>query len=123
MKRQLDWLLRSKGAVIVFEDESVIVVNKPARLLVLPDRYDRTLANLHGILAGELGKIYVVHRIDRETSGVIVFAKTGEAHRNLCRQFQGREVETVYQAIVLGAPADREGVIDAPLSERPGRKG
>ena len=117
MKRKLDWLLHSKNVEIVFEDEHLLVLNKPANLLVLPDRYNEKLPNLSSILNGELGKVYVVHRIDRETSGVIVFAKTPTAHAKLSSQFEGRDVEKVYQAIVVGTAINDEGCIDAPLAE------
>lgn len=117
MKRKLDWLLRSKGCEILFEDDSLLVLNKPANLLVLPDRFNKTLATLYTILNEELGKIFVVHRIDKETSGVIVFAKTAEAHAYLNAQFESRTVEKVYQAIVVGTPEREKGSIVIPLSE------
>ncbi len=118
MKRKLDWSLRSHDVEIVFEDDSVIVLNKPSRLLVIPDRYDKTLPSLSGILKGDLGEIFVVHRLDKETSGVIVFAKTAVAHAALNSQFEGREVEKIYQAIVRGNLEAKSGLIEFPLSER-----
>jgi RluA family pseudouridine synthase len=62
-------------------------------------------------------KLYVVHRIDRETSGVIVFARNAEAHRQLNRQFETRSVEKVYLALVHGVIADDQGEIDEPLRQ------
>ncbi|MCI0706353.1 MAG: RluA family pseudouridine synthase [Ignavibacteriae bacterium] len=117
MKRQLDWLLRSSGCKVLLEDEHLLVLAKPANLLVLPDRFNKALANLYSILIEELGKIYIVHRIDKETSGVIIFAKTAEAHAELNRQFENREVEKIYHAIVEGTPSADKGAIELYLSE------
>lgn len=117
MKRKLDWLLKSKGVEIVFEDQELLVLNKPANLLVIPDRYDKSLPNVAGILRNELGTIFVVHRIDKETSGLIVFAKTAEAHADLNAQFEKREVSKTYLAIVVGELSQKDGSIDLPLSE------
>ncbi|HWP82312.1 MAG TPA: RluA family pseudouridine synthase [Bacteroidota bacterium] len=117
MKRKLDWRLKSHGCEILFEDSAVLALNKPAGLLVLPDRYDKQKPSLFGILNEELGKIYVVHRIDKETSGVIIFGKTSAAHRALNNQFQSRSVEKVYHAIVIGEVKQESMIIDVPLRE------
>lgn len=117
MKRRLDWSLRSHGVEILFEDESLIVLNKPAQLLVIPDRYNKSLASLSEILKTDLGSIFVVHRLDKETSGVLVFAKTAEAHAALNRQFEGREVEKIYHALVRGKVEEKKGLIELPLRE------
>ncbi len=123
MKRKIDFLLKSKGGSIIFEDENIIVLNKPSNLLVLPDRYNQSLPNLYRILKEEFGEIFVVHRIDKETSGVIVFAKHAEAHSSLNLQFEDRQVEKKYIAIVVGTPKEAEGKIDAPISESQTRPG
>jgi 23S rRNA pseudouridine955/2504/2580 synthase/23S rRNA pseudouridine1911/1915/1917 synthase len=117
MKRKLKWRIESTGTEIVYEDDDLVALNKPAGFLALPDRYNAKLPSLYGILAEELGKIFVVHRIDKETSGIIVFAKTAEAHAALNEQFEGRRVEKVYQALVTGTPATSDGTIDLPLGE------
>ncbi len=117
MKHKLDFLLKSKGGSIIFEDEGIIVIDKPARLLVLPDRYDSSIENLYHILKEELGDIYVVHRLDKETSGVIIFAKNAGAHEELSRQFEMRETRKKYIAIVYGTPQWISGTIEVPISE------
>jgi len=117
MKRKIDFVLKSHNGSIIFEDENIIVIDKPAHLLVLSDRYNQALPNLNRILKEELGDIFVVHRIDKETSGVIVFAKNAVAHAVLNSQFENREVEKAYRAIVAGAPATDEGMIDSPITE------
>jgi 23S rRNA pseudouridine1911/1915/1917 synthase len=117
MKRKLDWLLRSNQCSIIFEDDTLIILNKPSGLLVLPDRFNRALTNLYTLLHAELGAIFVVHRIDKETSGLIVLAKNTEAHARLSTQFEERKVLKTYIAIVVGAHVKEQGTIDLPLSE------
>lgn len=117
MKRKLDWRLRSLGCHLLFEDDALLVLDKPQNLLVLPDRFNKALPNLYTTLSEELGSIFVVHRIDKETSGVMVFAKTADAHARLNEQFEGRTVEKVYQALVVGELHPVAGVVDLPLSE------
>jgi 23S rRNA pseudouridine1911/1915/1917 synthase len=123
MNRKLKWRLESTGSEIVSEDDQILVLNKPHGLLVLPDRFRHELPNLYGILQEELGKIFVVHWIDKETSGIIVFAKTAEAHAAMSAQFEKRLVEKTYSGIALGAPASEEGEIDLPLEEIPRNPG
>ncbi len=117
MKRKIDFVLKSHNGSIVFEDDQIIVIDKPAHLLVIPDRYNHSLPSLDRILKEELGNVLVVHRIDRETSGVVVFAKTPEAHSALNSQFEARDVRKTYLAIVLGEPKENEGVIETPIAE------
>ncbi len=108
---------------IVFEDDVLVVLNKPSGLLVVPDRYDPRIPNLQILLREKYGQVFVVHRIDRETSGLVVFAKTAEAHRSLSVQFEDRETEKLYQAICLGETGDERGKIDLPISEDSKAKG
>jgi len=88
----------------LFLDDHIIVLNKPAGLSVLNEGWDPEAPYLRQMLEDEYGKIWVVHRLDKITSGVMVFALTAEAHRGLNRQFERHEVEKVYQAIVEGVP-------------------
>ncbi len=117
MKRKIDFILKSHNGSIIFEDENIIVIDKPAHLLVLSDRYNQSLPNLNRMLKDELGDIFVVHRIDKETSGVIVFAKNSETHAALNSQFENKEVEKTYLAIVTGNSVTDEGTIDSPITE------
>jgi len=117
VKRRIDFVLKAHNGSIIFEDDNIIVVDKPAQLLVLSDRYNQSLPNLNRMLKDELGEVFVVHRIDKETSGVIVFAKNAEAHAALNSQFENREVEKTYYAIVVGSPLENHGTIDAPIME------
>jgi 23S rRNA pseudouridine1911/1915/1917 synthase len=110
---------------IVFEDEHLLVVDKPAGLVVHPaaGNLDGTLVNalLHHC-AGKLSGIGgvarpgIVHRIDKDTSGLLVVAKTDVAHEGLARQFAAHSIDRRYLAIVNGVPKASEGTVDAPLA-------
>src|SRR5206468_5435039 len=110
---------------IVFEDEHLLVVDKPAGLVVHPaaGNFDGTLVNalLHhcgGSLSGIGGvaRPGIVHRIDKDTSGLIVVAKTDVSHEGLARQFAAHSIDRRYLAIVSGVPKTNEGTVDAPLA-------
>jgi 23S rRNA pseudouridine1911/1915/1917 synthase len=114
--------------VIAYEDEHLIVVDKPAGLVVHPaaGNLDGTLVNalLHhcrGQLSGIGGvaRPGIVHRIDKDTSGLIVAAKHDRAHEGLAAQFAAHTIERRYQAIVGGVPLRSEGTVDAPLARSP----
>ena len=89
---------------IIHHDEQIIVINKPAGLPVQPDGWEPDAPYLLKMLEEKYKRVWVVHRLDKVTSGVMVFARTAEAHRELNRQFERHEVEKVYQAIVEGVP-------------------
>ena len=110
---------------VVFEDEHLLVVDKPAGLVVHPaaGNLDGTLVNalLHhcaGSLSGIGGvaRPGIVHRIDKDTSGLLVVAKTDVAHEGLARQFAAHSIERRYLAIVSGLLKASEGIVDAPLA-------
>lgn len=109
---------------ILFHDDHLIVINKPADLLSVPDRYVAEIPNVVHLLGAQFGDpIIAVHRLDRPTSGCLVIARTPEAHRELNRQFQDREVDKVYHAIVEGQPANEETEVDEPIAQNPGKTG
>src|SRR3569833_2326744 len=110
---------------IVFEDEHLLVVDKPAGMVVHPaaGNPDGTLVNalLHhcaGRLSGSGGvaRPGIVHRIDKDTSGLLVVAKTDVAHEGLARQFAAHSIDRRYLAIVSGVPKAAQGSVDAPLA-------
>ena len=110
---------------IVFEDEHLLVVDKPAGLVVHPaaGNLDGTLVNalLHhcgGQLSGIGGvaRPGIVHRIDKDTSGLLVVAKTDVAHEGLAKQFAAHSIDRRYLAIVTGVPKTSRGTVDAPLA-------
>jgi tRNA pseudouridine32 synthase/23S rRNA pseudouridine746 synthase len=101
---------------LIHEDDAIVVVDKPAGLCVIPARDGDPQDCLRHLVEQRLGaKAFVVHRIDRETSGVVVMAKNAAAHRALNDAFAGRETWKRYVALVAGAPAAPEGVVDAAL--------
>jgi len=77
---------------IIFQDNHLIAINKPAGLLSIPDRFG-TLPSVKSLLQEQFGKIFTIHRLDRDTSGLIIFAKDEETHKFLSQKFEGREVE------------------------------
>lgn len=99
---------------ILFQDESIVIVNKPAGLLSIPDRIDTGQPNLLTWLRKRYGEVFTLHRLDKDTSGLICFALQAEAHRNLSLQFEGREVGKWYYAFVDGVPPEA-GEVDQPL--------
>ena len=125
---------------VLYEDDSVIVVNKPAGLAVHADgKHDRAtlvdwlLAEYPDIVGvGEpqtladgtvIDRPGIVHRIDRETSGVLIVARTQESFDFLKSQFQDREVRKVYRAFVYGNIKDDRGIIDKPIGSTRGGTG
>jgi len=109
---------------ILYEDEDLIVVNKPAGLLVIPDRFNETLPSLNKELEKKTGnKIWVVHRLDRDTSGVICFAKSEHYHKYLSGLFQEHAVGKFYAGLVSGRVTPDQGRIEAPIAEHPVHKG
>ena len=108
----------------LYEDDDLIIVNKPARVLSIQDRFDANLPSIRTMLQAELGQpVFVVHRIDRETSGVIMFAKHEAAHRYLSGLFERHEVGKFYAGLVLGTPSPESGRIEAPIAEHSVIKG
>jgi len=107
---------------IIHQDDHIIVVNKPAGISVLPEGWDSDAPYLRHMLEDKYGKIWVVHRLDKITSGVMIFTRTADAHRELNRQFERHEVEKVYQAIVEGVPPWDERTARHMLQTNVGRK-
>ncbi|MDE1925021.1 MAG: RluA family pseudouridine synthase [Patescibacteria group bacterium] len=113
---------------IIFEDEELLVVDKPSGMIVYPDgRHD------YPALSNWLERykkthwpdkeFYFVHRIDRETSGILVIAKTPAAHEFLKEQFQNREIKKTYRAFVYGTLKDDRGMIEKPIGSARGGLG
>lgn len=107
---------------IVYQDSSILVINKPAELSVLPEGWDKDAPYLVKMLEERFGKIWVVHRIDKVTSGIVLFALTAEAHRSLNIQFEKHEVDKTYHAIINGVPKWEEKVTKFPLRVNVGHK-
>jgi tRNA pseudouridine32 synthase / 23S rRNA pseudouridine746 synthase len=100
---------------ILWMDADLVVINKPAGLLSLPDGYKQLTPHLLTVLEPHLGKLWIVHRLDRDTSGVMLLARSAEAHHQLNDQFAGREIQKTYHALVWGVPAWDQILIDQAL--------
>jgi 23S rRNA pseudouridine1911/1915/1917 synthase len=118
MRRKLEHILKKEGGGILYEDEALVCIDKPGGFLALPDRYDALLPNLYFLIKEVYGSIFVVHRIDKDTSGLILFAKTEQAHASLSSAFEKHEVDKEYRAIVEGSPKKDSGIIDVPIVEK-----
>ena len=109
---------------ILHEDPALIAVDKPAGMLTIPDRHDEALESLHKSLEARRGeRLWVVHRLDRETSGVVLFARNEEEHRRLSMLFEAGSVGKFYVGLVTGRVEPEAGSIDAPIAEHPAVKG
>ena len=116
---------------VAYEDDDLIVIDKPAGLVVhpAPGNPDRTLVNaliahcgdsLSGI--GGVARPGIVHRLDKDTSGLMVVAKNDAAHRGLARQLAERSIERVYDAVVWGVPSPRQGDISGNIGRSPANR-
>ena len=101
---------------IVFETDDFIALNKPSGLLSIPDREGKEVS-LKRLLREKYDDIFTVHRLDKDTSGLIVFAKNARAHRHLSIQFEERQTEKIYVGLVVGTPAPKKGTINLPIAE------
>jgi RluA family pseudouridine synthase len=103
--------------MILFEDDHIIAVEKPEGLASIPER-NADVPPLLGLVSQQCEqRLYVVHRLDKDVSGVILFAKTSEAHRRLSDQFSNHHVEKHYDALVHGALRTDCGIIRRPIRE------
>lgn len=107
----------------IYEDDHLIVLNKTAGVLSIPDRHDLDIINLQTLLKKKYGNIFTVHRLDKQTSGVMVFAKTQDTHRKLNGLFQQHKTEKKYWVLVQSSNVPDEGVIDLPIAQHPTIKG
>jgi 23S rRNA pseudouridine1911/1915/1917 synthase len=113
---------------VLFEDEHLLALNKPAGMVVHPGVGTGEDTLVHALLAhcagslsgiGGVARPGIVHRLDKETSGILLVAKTDAAHRALAAQFAGRSLRKEYVALVSGVPKLASGVIDRPISRHP----
>jgi 23S rRNA pseudouridine1911/1915/1917 synthase len=107
---------------IIFENEKFVVINKPAGLLSIPDR-EQTQPSLKDLLIEKYGTIFTVHRLDKDTSGIIIFAKDEATHKYFSLLFESHSIEKFYQGVVLGTPLAKQGTIDAPIAEHGTERG
>jgi 23S rRNA pseudouridine955/2504/2580 synthase/23S rRNA pseudouridine1911/1915/1917 synthase len=110
------------GELIILENEDFVVLNKPSGLLSIPGREGKEIS-LKVLLKEKYGEIFTVHRLDRDTSGLIVFAKNEVAHKHLSQQFENRQTKKIYLGLVIGSPAVKSGSINSPIMEHPVQRG
>ena len=100
---------------VLYSDDDIIVLNKRSGLLIAADRYDPDAPRLDLLAQEEFGRLFAVHRIDKDTSGLVVYARNEDAHKNLSLQFQNREVKKVYHCLINGRPLWTDLHVDLPL--------
>lgn len=111
--------MKHKFYDIIYFDDDIILVGKQSGVLTIPDRFDKTLPNLRSMLEERFGRIFVVHRLDKETSGIMVFARNPFSHKDLNIKFENLQVEKIYHTIVSGWVAQDAFDIDIPLRTSP----
>ena len=107
---------------IIYEDGHLLVIDKPAGLSVLPNGWEKDSQYLVKMLEEQYRQIFIVHRLDKITSGVMVFARDAETHRDLNTQFESHQAEKVYHALVEGNPKWEQKVATHPLRANVGHK-
>lgn len=107
---------------LLYIDEAIIVVDKPSGLLSIPDGYQPDLENCLTILQRSFGKLFTTHRLDKDTSGTLLFARNAEAHQLINTQFQNRQVKKVYLAWVSGELEQQHVEVSTPLRVNADRK-
>lgn len=99
----------------IFSDDDILVLNKRSGLCVAADRYDADAPRLDVAARAEFGNVLAVHRIDKDTSGIVLYARNESVHKNLCGQFQNHSVQKTYHCLVNGRPLWKTLEVDLPL--------
>lgn len=107
---------------IIHQDEHLLAVNKPAGLATTPEGWDKDAPHLRGWLEAALGRVWVVHRLDKITSGIVLFARDAETHRALNTLFEQRQVEKIYHALLSASPDWETITARHPLRANVGQK-
>jgi RluA family pseudouridine synthase len=113
---------KADSELILYKDSDLILINKPGGLLSIADGYDPSLPHTKPMLEADHGQVWMVHRLDKDTSGVLVVARNAEAHRLLNEQFRMRKTEKIYHGLVTPIPGWREMDIQLPLLTDADRK-
>jgi len=106
----------------ILDTPDLIALNKPSGLLSIPDREGKDIS-LKKLLIEKFGNIYTVHRLDKDTSGLIVFAKNETTHKLLSQQFEERQTEKIYLGLLIGSLTEKKGSINTLISEHPLKRG
>ncbi|MFN3213860.1 MAG: RluA family pseudouridine synthase [Henriciella sp.] len=103
--------------ITLYSDEAIVLADKPSGLLSVPGRGPEKAFCAQSILSERHGPVLTVHRLDMDTSGIMIFARTKDVQRNLSRQFEKRTVEKTYEALVQGTVSDTSGTIDKAIAK------
>lgn len=112
-----------KGFSVIFENDDFLAINKEPGMLTIPDRHDDTQLSLYKSLNQQYGKIFIIHRLDRDTSGLILFAKNETAHKYFSQLFEQRNIQKKYLGLVRGSMPAKTGSINEPIAEHPVKRG
>lgn len=114
--------MKKTSFTLIYADDDMVAVNKAAGLLVAADRWDAEAPRLDLLIQKELpqiapscNKLYAVHRIDKDTSGILLYALNAEAHRTLNTAFQNREIKKTYRLLIHGRVSEEQFTVDLPL--------
>lgn len=107
---------------LILEDDCLLGINKPAGVLTLPDGYDPHAPHIRSLVEPILGQVWIIHRLDRDTSGVLLLARTSQAHQICNDQFASHQVQKCYHALVQGEPTWQVEQVDLPLQPNTGRR-
>lgn len=116
---------------IIYQDADLFAINKPSGWLSIPDRHDAEIPSVKSWFEARGEKVFIVHRIDKDTSGLLIIARNEEAHKHFNTLFEKRSLTKFYYGLVVGSLADEDGVYDQPIEPHPviqgrmrvGRKG
>ena len=105
---------KANSIEVLYEDEYLLAVNKPANMLSIPDSFSEEVPNVFNVMRAKESELFVNHRLDKETSGVLLFSKTPDSHKAMNMLWQNGETSKFYNAIVNGFP-EEEGLVDVPI--------
>jgi 23S rRNA pseudouridine955/2504/2580 synthase/23S rRNA pseudouridine1911/1915/1917 synthase len=108
---------------LIAQTDNWIAVNKPSGMLSIQDRHQHAIPSVKSWLEQRFGDIFIVHRIDKDTSGLLLFARHAEAHKFLNQLFENRQVQKTYLGMVHGVPVPPQGTINAAIAEHPAKNG
>jgi 23S rRNA pseudouridine1911/1915/1917 synthase len=108
---------------ILHEHTDFIAVNKPSGMLSIPDRFNKEKANVQSLLKLQYSNVFTVHRLDRETSGIMIFALNAESHKYFSDLFLNHTITKIYHAVVEGVPFPEVGIIERNIAKDPATGG
>lgn len=108
---------------VIFEDDDILVINKPSGVYTIPDRFNDKLPNIFSLFNKDEQKTYIVHRLDRDTSGILILAKNAETHKYLNDLFAEQKIKKIYHAVIYGSFDEDEFDIDIPIAPSSSKQG